>query len=124
MLTAVLLIGVLIVLVCAYGLADTKGLIGLIMRFSGKGGYLLAVAARLLIGAAAILGAPVSRLPFALYVVGGIALMAAAALVFMGQDGYRKLIARIAGMSPVWQRTMLAFGMLFGASLVWITGVI
>ncbi len=123
MLELIALFGVLIVFACAYGIANPQGLLRLVDRFAGVGGYLVAIVVRLVLGAAAILAAPASLLPVFLYIVGGISLLAALALMLMGRRGFERLIRWVAGWESRLLRAGLVLGMLFGVALIWVTGI-
>lgn len=122
MLELIALFGVLIIFACAYGIANPQGLLRLVDRFAGIGGYLVAIVVRLILGAAAILAAPASLLPVFLHIVGGISLFAALALILMGRRGFERLIRWVAGWESPLLRAGLVLGLLFGVALVWVTG--
>jgi hypothetical protein len=124
MLHLVALFGVLITLACAWGVADPQGLVKAVDRFSGIGGFLIAIIVRIILGTAAILAAPVSRLPIFLYIIGGVSLIAALALVIMGKQRFGRLILWVAAWPSPLLRTGLVLGMLFGVAMVWVTGIV
>ncbi len=124
MLQVIALFGILIILACAYGLANPQGLLRQIDRFSGVGGYVAAVIMRFVLGIAALLVADASRLPPFLQVIGGLSLLAALALLVMDRARFVGLIGWVVGFNPSWLRIWLLFGMVFGVALVWVTGIV
>lgn len=124
MLQVVAFFGILIILACAWGLADPQGLLRQIDRFSGVGGYVAAIIMRFALGIAALLAADASRLSPFLQVIGGLSLLAALVLLVMGRVRFVGLIGWVAGFSPAWLRIWLLFGMVFGVALVWVTGIV
>ena len=124
MLQLVALFGVLIIIACAYGVANPQGLVALVDRFAGLGGYLIAIIVRVILGGAAIVAAPASLLPIFLYVIGAISLIAALALILMGKSRFGRLIRWVASWNPPVLRGGLVLGMLFGVALVWVTGIV
>ena len=124
MLTIIALIGVLMVVVCTLGLISPQRFLGTIDRFSGKGGYVLAIVARILLGVVAWLAAPQSLLPVFLQFVAVVSMLAAVSFIVMGIDRYRKVIQWVAGLSREVITAWLIFGAVFGAVMVWVTGLL
>ena len=124
MLQLVALFGVLIILASSWGVADPQGLIRMVQRFSTPAGYAFAILVRVLLGAIALLAAPDSLMPGFLYVIGGIAIAAALILLVMGRSRFEQLIQWVAGWNATFMRVALVFGMLFGAAMVWVSGVV
>jgi len=124
MLNVVALFGVLIILACAYGSVHPQALVSLVGRFANPAGLVFAVLVRVLMGVATILAAPVSRSPGFLYVIGSIALLAAVVLPLMGLARYQRLISWATSLKPAWLRVWLTFGLVFGAALIWASGII
>ena len=124
MLTVIAVFGVLIILACAFGSASPRALLGLVGRISNPAGLSFAVLVRLVLGVVAILAAPESRSPVFLYIVGGIALLAAIVLPFMGVAGFRRIVDWMSSIGTAWIRVWLLFGLVFGAALVWVSGLL
>ena len=124
MLQLIAFFGVLIVLASGYGLADPQGLIRLVEKFSGVGGYSIAIVVRALLGAAALMAAQGSQLPIFLQIVGGLSLFAAAVLLVIGRSRFSQLIRWVASFNAAVLRLWLVFGMLFGVALIWVTGIV
>ena len=124
MLQLIALFGVLIILGSGYGLADPQGLIRLVEKFSGVGGYIFAIVVRVILGVAALLAAESSLLPVFLQIFGGLALLAAVGLLVIGRPRFEQLIRWVASFSAALLRLWLIFGMLFGVALIWVTGIV
>ncbi len=124
MLTVVAVFGILIVFVCAWGLADPARLLDTVAKFSGAGGYAFAIGVRVVLAVAAWIGAPDSLLPLFLQALAVISITAAIALLVMGLGGYRRIIGWVSGFGQSLLRAWLIFGMLFGAAMIWVTGIV
>lgn len=124
MLQIIALFGVLIIFACAYGVANPQGLLTLVDRFSGVGGYVIAIVVRIILGGAAVQAAPVSLLPIFLEIIGGISLFAAAVLLIIGRSRFAKIMQWVKSFNVTLLRLWLVFGMLFGVALVWVTGIV
>ena len=124
MLQLIAFFGVLIVLACGYGLADPQGLIRLVDKFSGVGGYTIAIVVRIVLGVAALVAAQASLLPIFLQVIGGLSLFAAIVLLVIGRSRFSQLIRWVASFNATLLRLWLVFGMLFGVALIWVTGIV
>lgn len=124
MLTVIALFGVSIILVCGFGSANPQALLDLAGRFANKAGLAMAAVLRLVLGVAALLAAPDSRAPIFLYVVGAIALIAAVVLPVIGVTGYRRIIDWVASFNTAMLRVWLLGGLIFGAALVWVSGIL
>jgi len=79
----------------------------------------LAVIARLLLGAALIIVAPVSRFPLTFEIFGWLAIIAAVAILFIGRDKLRRFIAWLERLTQALIRVWLVFGIGFGAFLIY-----
>ncbi len=116
----VILIGVIVAVLSAWGLAVPDRLIALVSSaMHERWGMLVAVIVRLLLGAALILAAPASRFPALFEILGWLAIVAAVVLLVMGRDRMRALIGWFAGMPSAAVRIWLAFGLAFGGFLVY-----
>ncbi len=116
----VILIGVIVAVLSAWGLAVPDRLIALVSSaMHERWGMLVAVIVRLLLGAALILAAPASRFPALFEILGWLAIVAAVVLLVMGRDRMRALIGWFAGMPSAAVRIWLAFGLAFGGCLVY-----
>ena len=125
MLQLVASFGVLIVLTCAWGVADFQGFVRLIERFAESGaGYAFAIIIRVILGGVAILAAPDSLHPLLLYIIGVIALVAAVTLLAMGRTRFERMVRWVTSWNPNHIRLGLFAGMVFGVALVWVADVI
>ena len=116
----ILILGLLVCIMSIFGLAATDRLLGLVRGVMDRSwGMVLAVGVRLVMGAALIIAAPVSRFPLVFEVIGWIALAAAVALPFIGRQRIRLLMDWVARQSSVLVRVWLIFGVAFGGFLVY-----
>ncbi len=116
----VFLIGLLVSVLSVWGCFVPDRLIKLVMRVVDQDwGIYFAVVVRLLMGAALIVAAPVSKFPVVFEVLGWIAIVAAVALILIGRE---RMAAPIAWFvrRPTWlMRPWLLFGMAFGGFLIY-----
>ena len=124
MLTLVALVGIVIVFACAYGMSNPVGLLGFVDRFSNQRGFAFAVIVRVVLGVVSLLAAPDSLLPVFLYGVGALSLIAATVLGLIGVSGYRRIIGWVTSFPASMLRAWLVFGLVFGAALIWVTGIV
>ena len=82
-------------------------------------GIYFAVVIRLVMGAALIVAAPVSRFPVVFELLGWIAIAAAVAIIFIGRERIAALIAWFVRRSAWLIRLWLLFGMIFGGFLIY-----
>ncbi|MAE93549.1 MAG: hypothetical protein CL910_02705 [Deltaproteobacteria bacterium] len=79
----------------------------------------VAIGARVVFGVVLLLGAPNSRFPIVLYALGGIAIVAAIVLAFVGSARTDELVKGWFNMSPAFLRIWLLAAVVFGAFLVY-----
>ncbi len=116
----VFLIGVLVCVLSLWGCFVPDKLTKLVMRVvDQEWGIYFAVVVRLLMGAALIVAAPVSRFPLIFEILGWIAIVAAVALIFIGRERMAALIAWFVRRSAWLIRLWLLFGMAFGGFLIY-----
>ncbi len=116
----VFLIGVLACVVCAWGFIFPDKLTKLVMRVMGQDWVVyFAVVFRLLLGAALIVAAPVSKFPLVFEILGWIAIVAAGAIIFIGRERLDALVAWFVRRSAWFARLWLLFGMAFGGFLIY-----
>ncbi len=116
----ILILGLLVCSMSIFGLAATDRLLGLVRGVMDRSwGMVSAIGVRLVMGAALIIAAPVSRFPLVFEVIGWIALAAAVALPFIGRQRIRLLMDWVARQSSVLVRVWLIFGVAFGGFLVY-----
>jgi hypothetical protein len=123
-LNAIAVFGVLIILACGYGSANPQALLEQVGRLANTTGLWLAVLVRVVFGIVAILAAPASLSPHFLQIVGAIALLAAVVLPFLGVTGFGRIVEWMSSLAGAWIRTWLSAGMIFGAALVWVSGIL
>ncbi|NMH65705.1 hypothetical protein [Shewanella salipaludis] len=116
----IFLFGVLIALAGAWLLLRPESLFGLLIRHGRSFGlYLFAILIRLLLGAVLIQGAPDSRFPLLLLILGAISLVAASALAFMGQTRFHKLLEWAVKLAPDYRVVAGMLVLLFGVFLMY-----
>ena len=113
------ILGAVVILMTLWGLLDPPKLLELARRFLHDGaGFWVAVAGRLVFGAALIAAAPVSRWPLAFEILGWVAIAAAVGLLLMGRERLGRLIDWFAALRAGITRTWLLGALAFGAFLV------
>lgn len=117
----VLVIGVTVIALAGWGVFVPEKLMTFVRSAMDKHwGIYIAVVVRLVLGAALIIVAPTSLFPIAFQALGVIAIVAAIALVLMGRERIRRLIAWWSErFSAPMIRLWLLFGVAFGGFLVY-----
>lgn len=117
----ILVIGVTIIALAGWGVFVPEKLMTFVRSAMDKyWGIYIAVIVRLVLGAALIIVAPGSLFPIAFQALGVIAIVAAIALVLMGRERIRRLIAWWSErFSAPMIRLWLLFGVAFGGFLVY-----
>jgi hypothetical protein len=111
--------GALIVVASLWGMIAPRALIGAVRRMAANtAGLGLAVGIRIVLGAALITAAQVSRFPTSFTVLGWIAIAAAIGLLIIGRGRMSRLVGWVSRWSPTAIRVWLVLGLLFGAFLV------
>ncbi len=106
-------------LICLFGIAQPAQLMGVVERiFQGSGGIQPAVVIRVIFGAALIYSAGTSRFPLVVYLIGGLLLISAAVLPFVGQERIDGLIERFKELPANTLRIWLTGGFAFAAFLI------
>ncbi len=106
-----------ICLVCLFGVAQPARLMSAVQQiWQNSAGLYTAVTIRALFAAALIYSAGTSRFPLIVYVIGGLALISAAVLPFVGAG---QLLERFQQLSTKNLRIWLACGFAFGAFLIY-----
>ena len=112
-------LGVFLCFACIVGFIKPMTLTALVPWFLKlRGALAFAVAVRLAIGIALIVAAPDTRYPLAFQILGGLMLLAAAALPLIGLARVTRLVNWVAGWPPVAMRGWLLVGFAFGAFLI------
>ena len=111
--TATAIAGVIIVI-------SPETVFGLIRKhMASMGMHVLAVVARIVLGAALILCAAESKFPAAIEVIGWITLVAALVLGVMGRTHFKRLMAWALGVPSFFRRIGGLLAVLFGGFLVY-----
>jgi hypothetical protein len=113
------LLGVLIVLMGAWGVLAPARTTDLVNRFGSKGGLWFAAGIRLVLGLALWFAAPQSRAPLLLQVLGVVAIVAAVVIPLMGLDRFKALVDWWSKLSPGAQRLWSLVAVAFGAAILW-----
>ncbi len=125
MLIIVAIVGVLVCLGCIVGIASPATLLGVVRSIMNKPAMVyLAIGVRFALGVLLILAAPAALYPLVFRIIGGIAILAALGLIVMGRERIIKLVEWFAGMPASAVRAWLVFGFVFGAFLVYGTGLV
>ena len=90
-------------------------------RFTGQRRFLFAVIARIIIGAILLLEAPNLKFTLAMQIIGGISILAAVALLLMGQERMDRMIDWFMRLSDEVFRLVSVFAIAFGAFLIYVT---
>ena len=117
---AILVLGFTIFVLSAWGMHSPGSLVGMVTRVMNQSyGMYVAVIVRLILGAALIVVAPVSRFPMIFHVLGWIAIIAAVGLILIGPEKLRRLITWFGQFSSSMIRLWLLFGMAFAGLLIY-----
>lgn len=113
-------VGAAVCILSIWGIASPRSLIRLVSSVvDHSAGVAVAVAVRLLLGAALITYAPHSPVPVAFQVLGWMAIIAAVVLLIAGRALMRRLVAWAARLPVAMTRVWLVFGLAFGAFLIY-----
>ena len=119
MIGLILLFGALILLAGAVLVIDPGRFVALLEKHvDSLGLYVLAVVARLVLGAMLVAGADVSRYPLAIEIIGGIAIAAALFLALIGRARFRRIMVWALGLVRPAARASGFVAAGFGAFLV------
>ena len=115
--------GVVIAALSLWGIFVPNKLTSMVQGVMAKpSGLYVAVAVRLVLGAALIVAAPQSKFPTTFLVLGWIAIAAAVGLPLVGRARISALLGWFVRMPSVMIRLWLLFGLAFGAFLVYGAG--
>lgn len=113
------LLGVLIVLMGAWGVLAPARITDFVHRFASRGGMWSAAAVRVVVGLALWFAAPQSRAPLLLQVLGVIAIVAAVVIPLLGVARFSALIGWWSKLSPSGKRAWSLLSVAFGAIILW-----
>ena len=115
MIMTVKLFGLLIILLSAWGLMTPKSLIALVLGvWKRPWGIYFAVAVRIGLGILFVMAADQTRYPEAFRILGYLMIFVAAAILVTGRERLDKFMRWWQEKSPVFIRSWLIFGLLFG----------
>jgi hypothetical protein len=119
-LTAVVvtLFGVLIMIICGFGLIFPDRFRVLLVRWDGQSRFLFAVIVRLVLGALLLSEADTLRFPAVMKFIGGIAFLAGIGLLLMGEARLNRLVGWWVARPDALLRFSLGAALLFGGFLV------
>jgi hypothetical protein len=113
------LFGVLIALIGVVGIVFPGSLIDVIGGWKGRSRFLTAVALRAVMGVVFLMAAPDTRLPVVIQVIGVIAIVAAVAILGLGQTRLDRFIGWWLACPPAVIRISALFAVAFGLLLVY-----
>lgn len=111
--------GLLMVGIGVLGVVRPRTVIGGVMGWSPQTRMAVAIGVRLVMGVVFLLAAASCRHPTVVTVLGWIALFAAVALPFLGQERLDRLIRWWFGHPPLLMRTWFCFAVAFGGFIVY-----
>lgn len=116
----VIAFGAVIALASLYGMIAPRRLTRFVSTFLDKSwAMVFAVGVRLVLGAVLILAAPATKFPLAFQILGGLALLAAVLIPFVGRARLAKLIGWFESLSPAVVSMWCVFGVGFGGFLIY-----
>lgn len=125
MLIAVAAFGAFMCLACVAGFIAPTMLTRLVPWFLKlRYAMVFAVGVRLAIGVLLIMAAPATLYPTAFRVLGGLMLLAAFVLPFLGIDRIARIVNWVAGWPSLAMRAWLLVGFAFGVFLIYGTGLV
>jgi len=115
----ILLFGIIISFLCAFGIYKPERLMSLVTDVFAKPiGMVLAVGVRVVLGLSLLFAASASLYPGVLHVLGVIALIAAVGILMIGRERIERILQWAGKFSLITFRLWLVFGLLFGLFLV------
>ncbi len=119
--TVIALVGVAICLAGLVILIIPEKFRNVMNRWTGQPRFLFAVIARIIIGAILLLEAPNLKFTFAMQIIGGISILAAVALLLMGQERMDRIIDWFMRLSDEVFRFASVVSIAFGAFFIYVT---
>lgn len=117
---AVVTVGVVLALICLLGIAAPTLIVGTVERTTAaRGGMVVAVVVRLVLGFALLLASPRVRWPDLFAALGWLTLATAVVLPLFGRRRVLSVVDWIRGLHPVVARIWLLVGLLFGLMLAY-----
>ena len=119
MTTIILLFGILIICMCAWGLVALKAMIEWVLKMWNRPWAIyFAISLRIALGVLFILAADQTRYPHVFNILGYLMIIAAIMIAVVGRKRLDKFIQWWVDSSPVFARVWLVFGMAFGAFII------
>lgn len=115
----VVIVGWLIVLTGLWGIASPHSLIDMVVAWSSTNRFYFTVIFRVVLGVIFILAAPRCRVPWLIYALGILALLAGVVLFFLGAARVDAIVHWFAARSDLRIRLTYVVDTLFGALLVY-----
>lgn len=117
---SILVLGFTVFVLSAWGMYSPGSLVKMVTLVMKQSyGIFVAVIVRLILGAALIIVAPVSRFPMIFDVLGWVMIIAAVALILIGRERLGRVVAWIEQFSTSMIRLWLLFGMAFAGFLIY-----
>ena len=115
MILSVKLFGLLMILLCIWGMVTPKALMGWVLQFWRQSwGMYLAVAIRIGLGILFIMAADQTRFPEVFNFLGYLMIIAAGVIALTGRERLDKFMQWWQEKPAIFMRTWLVFGLLFG----------
>lgn len=118
------LVGLAIVLFAGLGVFAPGRLMGVLGAGSSRGRLWLAIGIRVVLGAVFLIAAPQCRNPLVMRVLGIVALIAAAALPFLGAERLDGMVKWWGARSNAVTRTWAVVALAFGAFLIYTAQIV
>lgn len=115
----VVIVGYLIVLTGLWGIASPHSLIGLVVAWASTARFYFTVIIRIVLGAIFIFAAPRCRIPWLIYAIGILTLLAGVTLFFLGASRVDEIVNWFATRSDLCIRLTYVVTTLFGVLLVY-----
>jgi hypothetical protein len=115
----VVIVGWIVIGVSLFGIASPHSLIDIVLGWSPVGRFCFAIVPRIVLGVLFLWAAPRCRLPWLIYAIGAIMLIAGGVLFFLGSGRVEDLVHWMAARSELWMRSIYVVATLLAALLVY-----
>lgn len=115
----VVIVGWLVILTGLWGIASPHSLIDMVLAWSSSTRFYFTVITRVVLGVIFIFAAPRCRVPWVIYVIGILTLLAGVALFFLGASRVDEIVNWFAARSDLCIRLAYVVTTLFGVLLVY-----
>jgi hypothetical protein len=116
----VLAVGWLVVAIGLFGMSSPHSMMEMILGWSSSARFYFAIIPRIVLGVLFILAAPRCRIPWLIYAIGIITLIAGVVLFFLGTDRVEDIVRWIAARSDLCIRLSYVVATLLGVLLVYV----